>query len=415
MHTNLKYFISLSAAVLFLTAGTFIFVSCSKKDPETIVNSPEIRAYLSANTDNGQLSRINNRINFFGEKVKQDNYGCVSTGMLGNAYSSRFGLTGNINDLVTSDSLLNISCSKYNNTKASVFLALSMNALARHEFQRSVAFAYDAYDLGENKSISAGALFDALVETGEYEAAKIKLNSIKDEKEISYLIRASKLKELTGDLDSAIILMQMGLIQSEANPTRPGLTCWINNSLASLYIKNEEYFEAYKHYLSTLRLDGNNYKALEGIALIASVNDKNYPLAEEILLNISGKVSSPDPYLNLYKVAKLMNDDVKKNTYLDKFMKISLNPQYGKMYNRYLAEIYAEEFGDFGKAKQIAESEISERPTPQSYFLLAWVCYKSGETEKAIDIIKNNVEDKTYDPEILSKIDRIYLDETKKM
>ena len=75
----------------------------------------------------------------------------------------------------------------------------------------------------------------------------------------------------------------------------------------------------------------------------------------------------------------------------------------------------ADEYGDFDKAINIAQSEISERPTPASYFLLAWIYSKQGDNRKAIEIIKNNVEDKTFDPEILAKIDRIYLNETKKM
>jgi tetratricopeptide (TPR) repeat protein len=401
--------------MITLLSSSVIFFSCSKKSTETIVNAVEIRSILTAETGSSEIQHINRRINFFTEKVKKDNFGCVTTGMLGNAYSTRFSLTGDINDIITSDSLLNISNVKYNGTKASVFVSLSMNALVRHEFKRAVDYAYSAYNLGENKSISAGVLFDALVETGEYEAAKIRLNSLTDTKEVSYLIRASKYKELTGDMDSAIIFMQAALEESRTNPTRPGLICWANNSLAALYIKSKDYAHAYEHYINTLKLDRNNYKALEGIAVIASLNDGNYSLAEEILLHVSKKISSPDPYLNLYKLAKRQNDEVKKKDYLDKFMKLSSNPAYGKMYNRYLAEIYADEFRDFEKAKQIAESEINERPSPASYFLLAWVYFKSGDTGKAIDIIKNNVEDKTYDPEILTKIDRIYLDETKKM
>lgn len=414
MHAKLKDFISIIVLTLIAVLGSVLLLGCSKKNPETVVKPEEVRIFFSA-AQNKELERIENRIKFFSEKVKKDNFGCLTTSMLGSAYSSRFALTGNIADLITSDSLLWISNRKYNGTKASVFLSLSMNALSRHEFKSSVNHALNAYGLGENKSISAGVLFDALAETGDYEQAERMLLSIKNIKEVSYMVRASKFAELKGDMDSAIVFMQLALAEANTNPSRIGLICWAHNSLAALYIKNEDFSLAYEHYISALKLDNNYYKALEGIAVIASVNDGNHMFAEEILLYVSSKISSPDPYLSLYKNAGRQKNDIKKKEYRDKFMKLASDPAYGKMYNRYLAEIYAEEFGDYTKAKQIAEAEINERPTPASYFLLAWVCYKAGETVTAIGIIKDNVEDKTFDPDILAKIDRIYLDETKKM
>lgn len=415
MQNKLKYFLSLTVLLLIAIFNLFVITSCSKKSSGNVVKPEEVRAFLTTESVNPQLDKINSRIKFFQEKVQKDNFGTVTTGMLAGAYSGRFGITGNINDLVISDSLWEITNKKYNGTKASVYQSLSMNSLARHEFKKSLDYAFNAYEIGEHKSITEGMLFDANIETGNYEEAHKLLNSIKNNKEFSYLIRASKYKEITGDIDSSAIFMALALDIAKSNPTRPVLITWTNNSLAAIYMKMEEYEKAYELYTGTLKLDPNNYKALEGIASIASINDKNYGFSEEILLGIAEKLHSPDPYLNLYKIAKLGGNDAKKKEYLDKFIALSSNPKYGKMYNKYLAEILADEYGDFSKAEQIALNEISERPTPSSYFLLAWVYYKQGNNAKAIDIIKNKVEDKTYDPEILAKIDRIYLNETKKL
>ncbi|MEO8513480.1 MAG: hypothetical protein ABI543_07975 [Ignavibacteria bacterium] len=415
MSIKIKYFLSAIALIISGVIITVFLISGSAKNSSPVVNADEVRAFLTAETKNPQLETINSRIKFFAEKVQKDNFGPVTTGMLAGAYSARFGISGDINDLVTSDSLWKMTGRKYNGTKTSVYQSLSMNSLARHEFKKSLDYAYNAYLIGEHKNISEGMIFDAYIETGNYEEARRLLNSQRNNTEFSYLIRASKYKEITGDIDSALIFMSLALDIAKSNPTRPGLITWTNNSLAAIYIKAENYGKAYELYLNSLKLDPNNYKALEGIAVIASVNDKNYALAEEILLDLSKRLLSPDPYLNMYKVAKLQGDNAKKKEYLDKFITISSDPKYGKMYNKYLAEISADEFSDFNKALNIAQSEISERPTPASYFLLAWIYSKQGDYTKAIDIIKNNVEDKTFDPEILAKIDRIYLNETKKM
>ena len=68
-----------------------------------------------------------------------------------------------------------------------------------------------------------------------------------------------------------------------------------------------------------------------------------------------------------------------------------------------------------GWGDRFGASEIKERPTPAAYFLLAWAYYKGGDSGRSIDIIKKEVEGKTSDPDILAKIDKIFLEETKKM
>jgi pentatricopeptide repeat protein len=414
MHKYIKYFLSAIAGIT-LSSAAVMFFSCSEKSPEQIVKPEDTRPFLSAEIKNPQLDIIENRIKFFTDKAEKDNYGAVTAGMLASAYSARFEITADINDLTESARLLDTARVKYNNSSASNLLSLSANSLMRHEFKKSVDYAYDAYILGEHKSLSTGILFDAYIETGNYEQARRLLSSIQNINEFPYLIRASKYKEITGDMDSAVIFMQLALDEAKKNPTRPGLITWTYNSLAAIYIKNGEYEKAYELYLSSLKIDPNNHKSLEGIALICSVNDQNYAFSGEILLFIAGKIQSPDSYLNLYKTAKLKGDELKKKEYLDKFIQLSSNPLYGKMYNKYMAEIYAEEFGDFTRALQIAEDEISERPAPSSYFLLAWIYYKKGDNEKAVEIIKDKVEDKTYDPDILAKIDRIFLTQTGKI
>ena len=199
------------------------------------------------------------------------------------------------------------------------------------------------------------------------------------------------------------------------NDNNISMICYSDNLIGVYSIEAGNMKQAYEVYLDALGSNPHYIAALEGIAAIALMNDKNAEIAKDIYESLSQTLASPDPYLNLYKIAKFNNDNAKKQEYLDRFYKMANDPKYGRMYNKYIINIDAEDFKNFDKAKEIAESEVQERPTPASYFLLAWAYFQNGENEKSIEIIKDKVEGKTSDPEILAKIDRIYLEQTKKM
>ena len=57
---------------------------------------------------------------------------------------------------------------------------------------------------------------------------------------------------------------------------------------------------------------------------------------------------------------------------------------------------------------QIAEREVNNRPTSQSYDLLAWAYYNMGRREEAFEIAKKFVEDRNYEPEALYHLGLIY-------
>lgn len=63
-----------------------------------------------------------------------------------------------------------------------------------------------------------------------------------------------------------------------------------------------------------------------------------------------------------------------------------------------------------GKALQIAEKEVNNRPTPQSYDLLAWAYYKNGRKDEALKIAKKHIENHNYEPDALYHLGMMYAD-----
>jgi len=404
----MKYLLILSFILLILSG-------CNKQE-EQIVRLQDIKPYLLVdNTKKSkELETLNININFWMQRLKDHPDNSSFKEMAAGFYDTRFKYSGNIDDLLASDSLLERANIEFKESESSILQSLAQNAISRHQFKIALELAKKVFSLTDARETSAVILADALMETGNYDDAKSYLIRYKDDDFLPYLIRESRFVQHEGNLDSAITIVKDAyLLAKKDNNTN--MICYCDNLAGTYYIEAGKGKEAYSSYLDALSFNPYYVPALEGIAAVALLFDKNTDIAKDIYESLSQRLSSPDPYLNLYKIAKFNNDEAKKQEYLKIFLAKANNPKYGRMYNKYIINIEAEEFKNYDKAKQIAQSEIDERPTPPSYFLLAWAYYQSGDIDKSIEIIKNKVEGKTTDPEILTKIDRIYLEQTKKM
>ena len=98
------------------------------------------------------------------------------------------------------------------------------------------------------------------------------------------------------------------------------------------------------------------------------------------------------------EIAEYKGDDAQKEKELQEYKDKVNNPAYGEMYNAYNAVVYAEEFKDFDKALQIAQRDVNNRSTPETYHNLAYVHHLAGNNEKALALIEDHVKGKTYEP-----------------
>lgn len=81
---------------------------------------------------------------------------------------------------------------------------------------------------------------------------------------------------------------------------------------------------------------------------------------------------------------------------------------YGAMYNKYNALLFADEKETAAKALEIAKIEVEHRPTPDSYDLLAWAYFNLGEYKKALEIVDKHVVGKSFEPEVQYHLAMIY-------
>jgi tetratricopeptide (TPR) repeat protein len=166
--------------------------------------------------------------------------------------------------------------------------------------------------------------------------------------------------------------------------------------------------EAYKAYLKVLSIDPDYDYALKGIAWIAFSHDHNFEEARKIATYISNKRATPDMHLFLAQIAAAEKNTAEKNKQLAIFTKAATVPRYGDMYNKYLALLDAEELFNPSSTIAIAEREIHNRPTPQSYDLLAWGYFNSGNVKQALQIAQEHVVNHTWEPDAFYHLGMIY-------
>ncbi len=246
-------------------------------------------------------------------------------------------------------------------------------------------------------------LFDVHLELGNPEIAKSYLDKISEKKDFDYKIRQAKWMDHEGNLDEAIVQMESALAEAKEKKNQ-GLILWSATNLGDFYGHAGRISDSYQQFLDALAIDPNNAYALKGIAWIAFSNDKNTKEAKRILEALDQRRDVPDYNLLLAEIAEFENETDEQKKYTDQFLAKAKNPQYGDMYNTYLAEL--EENPEAILA--IAETEISNRPTPQSYALQAWGYYKNKDFKKALTVIEEKVKDKTFEPAAQYKMAVIY-------
>jgi tetratricopeptide (TPR) repeat protein len=245
------------------------------------------------------------------------------------------------------------------------------------------------------------------MELGNYSKAEQYLDSIKNMSQFGYLIRAAKWNDYKGDLDTTIRFMEMAKQKAE-NSKNSALMLWSYTNIADYYGHAGKIKESYDYYLKSLQLDPRSAYAKKGIAWIVFSHEKNPEEALRILDSVTKNYSAPDYYLLKSEIAAFQKNELESLANLDKYYMAMQNPSYGDMYNAYNASLYLEQTGQYEKALMIAEKEVENRPTPHSYDLLAYGYLKIGKKDKALQVVEDYIEGKTFEPNILYHAAEIY-------
>lgn len=378
----------------------FLLVGCSFQDQKEIVQEQEIRRYLNNESweERSGTEDINSEIDFWSAELSKNDTPIYKM-KLASAYQQKFGLTKDVIFLAKAENLLIESNEFYSGKKTGVLQALAQLSITKHDFQTAINYAEDALSLGEDKLLSYMILFDASMETGDFEYAKYILDhEISNKSSFNYLIRNSQFQDYLGNADKSLSALEQGVERIQFNS---GLSAWAQSNLGDR-LGHEgnvpKAYELFKYALEQEQSGASYLHSLKGIAYIAFANDGNTEFAKEIMRFVSERTQSPDSYLFLADIAEFEGNESLKREWIDRFYKEASLPEYYGMYDAELIQIAAIEFGNFEVAEILVEKELVNRPSPITYDLKAWVKYHKGELQIAKEIVEKKVLGKTYEP-----------------
>lgn len=385
----------------------FLFVlmltgACSNQK-QPIVNPADYSTYLESLPM--PEYDIDVDIKFWHERLTKMPNDYASQVKLAGLHSALFRRTGDVRQIHYSDSIYLSLLESPSTDKAKIHLALAQNAITQHQFKKAWSFTQAALDEGELKPASLMVMADVKLELGDLQGAKNILRQFTNKNSFAHRIRQVKVKDQQGELDSAIYIMEQAFDRVKGNKD---LFCWSLSNLGDMYGHAGRIEDAYRAYLNVLKKEPNYDYALKGIAWIALSHDKNLNEAKRIIAALAARSRMPEAHLMLAEIAELENDKHEKSNQLAAFVRMTDTPTYHTMYAKYLANIFAEDLNQPEKSLAIAESEIANRPTPQSYDLKAWALLHLGREKEALVIAQNHVVEKTFEPEAAYHLGMIY-------
>ncbi len=385
---------------------SLVLLSCHDTgSSENISNPADYAQHMEAKALSTGRYQPQNDIDFWTEKLQESPSSFMYLNRLAGAYAKRFKDNGRILDIHISDSLYHRALKLTPFSKASIYRALSANAITQHKFPEARDHAEKAIEDGDKLSASYYFLFDALTELGAYEQATSILEKQASKNTFDYLTRASKIADHNGDLDQAIDLMERAYDRTKDNTN---MFAWTKSNLGDMYGHAGRIQDAYQTYLEVLEADPNHWHSWKGIAWIAFAHDQDTEEARNILTYIATQSHDPQIDLMLAEIAAYEQDtDQSRAAKINYYNEVS-HPHYAGMHNKYLILLEAEDLQMSEAGVKRALEEVDKRPTPVVYDLLAWSLFKNGEYEKALRIASLFVEGQTFEPDAMYHLGMIY-------
>jgi tetratricopeptide (TPR) repeat protein len=385
---------------LIIIAGLTAF--CLGCNQNRIVKEKDYQPFLNPVFYDEAVKKTQLEMDFWNQRLLHDTGSYLNMLQIAHHNLSLFQLTGNMKNLMIGDSLFQQAAEKLNNTDPDIIQARCRVAITKHEFTKVTTDSEKALRQKGSRYAHALLAFDAGMETGQYHTAALQLNQLIDKSSFNFLIRKARYEDHKGNIEIAIKNMELAF-EKITHTNNKEVYCWTLSNLGDMYGHAGRVKDAYKSYLKTLQKDPSHLHSLKGIAWIAYAHDHNVNLALEILHFIRARTNDPEILLTIAEIMEFMGNSVAKVDYLQQFLSMTSHLKYGGMYNKYLIELLAVNPTSHSRSLALAQKEVANRPTPETYSWLAWVQYQMGNHEKAYSLYKTYIEGRTFEPDVLIK------------
>jgi len=374
--------------ILLLPAG---FLYSCKNDEKKLVSPPFIDSLIQHYTPPAIAVQNEKEILFWKGRINPASPGYLNESRYAGCLNMQFRFFGEIDSLKKADSILQKIDRDFNHKEASPNLALVSHCITEHRFQEADSFLLKAKQLGLRPYESISTSFDVDFELGRYSEAKADLNAIRSPNDFGYYFRKSKMDHLEGELDSSVHDMLGAAGLAGANDYLKGVAL---ANAGDLDIHAGNLRDARDAYVQCIGLNSADFHSLMGLGWIALVHDRDDSLAERIFRFVQSKTRLPDPLFKLTQIAGVRRDTAGQVQWARAFVRQAREPAYGRMYNKYLIQLYTGILHDTALAESIAKDELNNRATPQTYAWYAWTLFSNDKKAQAYKVYQQYVSGK---------------------
>jgi len=354
----------------------------------------------SEKNDNVKIkSKTDEKIEFYRHKTEADPGAYAYHNRLAQVYIQKARETGNTDYYQSARSALSDSL-KSNPKNYIGIVYMAMLNIAEHNFKQALEYAILATELKPNNSYAYGVLGDAYLDLGEIEKAEnayIKMVELKPG--LDSYSRLSNLRVVKGDTGGAIESMEKAYESGlkDARTSKENLA-WTRVMVGAIYLNSGELDQAERYFQSSLEIMPDYYLALEHLAEVNAIRG-NYEEAASLYKWVLNLNPAPEFYLALAGVY----EDQGKLDEAKELRSIALGIYEEKVQNgnvgylRALALYYANNDINLNEALRLAKRDLEIRNDYGAYDTLAWVYYKLGDYENALQSAKQSLKYGTKD------------------
>jgi tetratricopeptide (TPR) repeat protein len=365
--------------LVFITALIIVFSWALTSTRGMTANLADVSGYL-ANSISRTNAQTDESIQNLQEQLWANPNDWQAYSQLGMAYLQKARETGDPTYYQKTEEALDKALSFQPDDYSSVS-ARGALALARHDFALALEWGEKAKQLNPDRIYAYGVIADAQIELGQYEEAVQTLQTMVDLRpDMNSYSRISYLRELHGDMDGALEMMQLAVDSGTPNSES---TAWVRTQLANLYFNTGRLEQAELEYQRTLQDRPNYVYALAGLGRVCAAQG-DMEAAIELMNQTVAIMPLPEFVITLGDLYQASGQHEKAEQQYRLVAAIeTLHRANGVDMDMEIALFHADHDQQLEETLALARKAYTNRPSIHAADALAWALYKTGNYQEA--------------------------------
>ena len=349
-------------------------------------------------SDQAQTMKTDERIKLYEAMVQGQPTRPHYRNLLASAYIQKVRETTDFSYLDRANSLVDAVLNDDSNEYEAMRLKLEIE-LEKHNFKKVTELAGRMTKSAPNDPWNWGALGDAQLELGNYDAAADAYQRmVVLRPDLASYNRAAWYRFLAGDQPGAVAIMKAAISSGSSSTEN---VAWCMVELGKLHYKAGQIDDAARAYKAALQVFPNYHPALAGLGLVeASRGDLKSAIANYKRALASTPLPDYSAALyDLYTVSGEPLEALKQKQLIEVIDKAGQAAR--EKANRNLALIFADHDWNVGHALEMATAELEVRGDIYTFDALAWAQLKNGQLAEAQKSITQALKMETPEPALL--------------